>query len=130
MNKENISKVHIGLADFSEPTLLIIGDAAALRWLADGFASQQLIDLSGSSLLMLHGISLFFELADKSEIIQIEKDIRLRVSLLESIKFAGVLQALAASNAPAHAYLDLAENNAGINVIASKDEYNADEVFI
>ena len=33
--------LHVGMADFAEPTLLIVGDARSLVWLADYIDAQQ-----------------------------------------------------------------------------------------
>lgn len=34
--------MHIGLADFAEPTLLILGDSVSLNWLADCIEARQI----------------------------------------------------------------------------------------
>ncbi|MGQ0593349.1 MAG: hypothetical protein ACT4QB_12085 [Gammaproteobacteria bacterium] len=38
--------------------------------------------------------------------------------------FAEQLRALAASESPAHAYLDTESNNAGVEIVVSKGEYD------
>ena len=38
--------LHIGIADFAEPTLLLLGDQDSLVWLADQMEAEQSIDLA------------------------------------------------------------------------------------
>lgn len=125
------STMHIGLADFAEPTLLILGDAASLNWLADRVESRQSLDFTGSPFVRLVSVSLLFEPTegDGSFSRQNAKFVW-KVSPSESQKYAEQLRALAASEIPAHAYLDSMANSAGVEVVASTGEYTADAVFI
>jgi hypothetical protein len=129
MNETTIT-LHVGLADFSEPTLLLLGDAAALNWLADRIAIRQSLDLSTSSFVKLHGVVVKLEAVDDGELCQRKKSFTWRISPNESQQFVQQLRMLAASDIPAHAYLDPASNSAGLDVMASKGEYIVDDIFI
>lgn len=123
--------MHVGLADFAEPTLLILGDAGSLNWLADHIESRQSLDFTAAPFVRLVNVSLLLEPTegDGSFSRQSAKFIW-KVSLSESQRFAEQLRALAASEVPAHAYLDSMANSASVEVVASKGEYIADAVFI
>ena len=123
--------MHIGLADFAESTLLILGDAASLNWLADCIETRQLIDLARSPLAKLVSVGLMIVPTDNAGSLSRNDTLfKWKVSRLEAQQFAEQLRALAVSEKPAHAYLDPEANNAGVQIIASQGEYNADAVLI
>lgn len=130
MMKEH-SMFYIGMADFSEPTLLLIGDEFSLRWFADqinagceiqfgelpNFVRQSKIDLrlipsASSGRLTRQGNAFNWEITEA-----------------EALQFAQQLRELADSASPAHAYLDPEINISDIQVVASKGEYNPQAVF-
>jgi len=119
--------MHVGLADFAEPTLLILGDVGSLNWLADRIESRQSLDFAAALFVRLLSVSLLLEPTegDGGFSRQGAKFIW-KISLSESQKFVEQLRALAASEVPAHAYLDAIANSAGVEVIASKGEYSTD----
>lgn len=123
--------MHIGLADFAEPTLLILGDAASLNWLANYMETRQSIDLAVSPFVKLVSVSLVIAPTDDEGSLS-RKDTRFewKVSPVEAQQFAEELRALAVSENPAHAYLDPKANSAGVQVIASQGEYSAEAVFL
>ena len=121
------STMHIGLADFAEPTLLIIGEAASLNWLADCLGTRQSIDLATAPSVRLVRIDMIIAATDDE--CSLSRNGRLfkwKVSPLGARQFAEQLRAVAVSEKPAHMYLDVYANNAGVQVIASKGEYTAD----
>lgn len=123
--------MHIGLADFAEPTLLILGDAASLNWLADCIEMRQAIDLSASPVVKLVNVGLVIAPTDdEGSLSRNDTLFKWRVSPLEAQQFAEQLRALAVSEKSAHAYLDPKANNAGVQVVASQGEYSGDAVFI
>lgn len=123
--------MHIGLADFAEPTLLILGDAASLNWLADCMETRQSIDLTTSPLVKLVNVGVTIASTnDEGSLSRTDTLFTWTVSPAEARQFAGQLRALAASEKPGHAYLDSKANHASVEVIASKGEYCADAVFI
>jgi len=123
--------MHIGLADFAEPTLLILGDEASLNWLADCIETRQSIDLATSPLVKLVNVGLVIApTEDEGSLSRNNTLFNWKVSPLEAQQFAEQLRALAVNERPAHAYLDPAANSAGVQVIASQGEYIGDAVFI
>lgn len=122
--------IHIGLVEFSEPTLLLVGDAAAFQWLADCIESRELLDFSKISSIKLVNVGLIIcPVEGGSDLCQVAAEFILKVSPLESEQFASQLRALASKEGPAHAYLDCESNTSDVPMVASKDEYLADTVF-
>jgi hypothetical protein len=122
--------LHIGLADFAEPTLLILGEAASLNWLAERIEARQSFDLATAPVVKLANVRLLLEPTDNAGTLTREgKKFVWKLSLSESQEVAAQLRELAASHVPAHAYLDPKTNSAGVEVVASKGEYS-DAVFV
>lgn len=123
--------MNIGLADFAEPTLLILGDAASLNWLASCMETRQSIDLATSPFVKLVSVGLVISpTGDEGSLSRNDTLFKWKVSPLEAQQFAEQLRALAISEKPAHAYLDPRTNSAGVQVIASQGEYSAEAVFL
>ena len=123
--------MHIGLADFAESTLLILGDAASLNWLADCIETRQSIDLATSPFVNMVSVGLVVAPTDaEGSLSRNDTLFKWKVSPLEADQFAEQLRELAVSQKPAHAYLDPKSNDAGVQVIASKGEYSGDAVFL
>lgn len=122
--------MHIGLADFAEPTLLILGDAASLNWLADCIEMRQAVDLSTSPLVKLVNVGLTIAPSDDGILSRNDTLFELKISPLEAQQFAEQLRALAVSKRSAHAYLDPRSNSAGVQLVASLGEYSENAVFL
>ena len=123
--------MHVGLADFAEPTLLILGDATSLNWLADYIESRQSLDFAAVAFVKLVNVGLLLDsTAGDGGVNRHEAKFNWKVSLPEAQQFAEQLRALAASEVPAHAYLDSAGNTSGVEIVASKGEYSPDTIFI
>lgn len=123
--------MHIGLADFAEPTLLILGDAASLNWLADCIEARQSIDLSTSPFVKLVRVELVIAPADDEGSLSRNGALfKWKISALDAQQFAEQLRALAVCEKPAHAYLDPKAKGIDVQLIASHGEYSADAVFI
>ena len=122
--------MHIGLADFAAPALLILGDETSLNWLAGCIATRQSIGLATSPLVKLVSVGLVIAPTDAEGSLSRSNTLfNWKVSRLEAQQFAQQLRALAGTGKPAHAYLDPNTNSAGVQVIASQGEYR-DAVFI
>lgn len=122
--------MHIGLADFAEPTLLILGDSVSLNWLADCIEARQSIDLATSSFVKLVNVGLMIVPSDdEGSLSRSDVLFEWKVSSSEAQQFADQLRALAAGDKPGHTYLDSKANSAGVEVIASKGEYSANPVL-
>jgi hypothetical protein len=131
MNTDSPS-LHIGIADFAKPTLLIVGDASSLLWLATSIQERRtgrLADLSSS--IKLKNVDLRLSHAnDEGRLERRSGVLDWTISPLEARKFADQLRALATSEGPGHAYLDTSANDSGIQIVASKGEYDPDTVFV
>jgi len=123
--------MHIGLADFTEPTLLIIVDEASLQWLAERIESRKFLDFATASSVKLINVSLLLHPVEGGgDLSRHEAKFEWKVSPLEARQFAEQLRVLAACEASAHVYLDSKPNTSGVQLVASKDEYDASIVFI
>lgn len=123
--------MHIGLADFANPALLILGDPTSLNWLADCIAARKSIDLATSPFVELVSVGLNIAPTDEEgSCSRNDALLEWKISPAEALRFADQLRALAASETPGHAYLDPVDNRAVLEIIASKGEYNAKTVLI
>lgn len=124
--------LHVGMADFAEPTLLIVGDAESLVWLADYIDTQQPIRFAAlSPSVRLVNVDLRLAPSDAGGSLHRSGSVLdWKVSSVEARQFAEQLRTLAASESPAHTYLDTESNNAGVEIVVSKGEYDPSAVFI
>jgi len=123
--------LHVGIAEFSEPTLLLIGDALVLYWLADQIDARQELKLAEMpSLVSQTEVNLRLAPATHSgSLTRKGKAFSWEISADEAKQFAQQLRGLAASPGPAHAYLDPESNTSGVQVVASKEEYDLEKIF-
>lgn len=123
--------MYIGLADFAEPTLLVLGDVASLNWLADGIEMRRPIDLATSPFVKLVNVGLVIAPTnEEGNLCRNDTQFKWQISPMEAQQFAKQLRALAGSESSAHAYLDPKTNTAGVQLIASLGEYSGDDAFI
>ncbi|RYG14218.1 MAG: hypothetical protein EON92_02885 [Burkholderiales bacterium] len=125
------SPLHIGIAEFAEPTLLLIGDAVAFAWLAEQVDARRDIKLAET-----HGVAcqaavdLHLIPATRSgRLTRLSDEFGWEISAIEAQQMAQQLRELAATTSPAHAYLDTQSNMTGVQVVASKGEYDPVKVF-
>ncbi|GAA4333995.1 hypothetical protein GCM10023165_09500 [Variovorax defluvii] len=122
--------MHIGLADFAERTLLILGDATSMRLLAGCIEARESLDLSTLPFVESVNVCVLMKpTGDNSSLDQKDTLFEWRISPLDSHQFAEQLRALAASDMPAHAYLDCKTSGEAVQVMASKGEYEAGDVL-
>lgn len=123
--------LHIGIADFAEPALLLLGDADSLAWLADQIEAEQDIDFASLAnvvrQLNFNLRILFMERGDGLS--RREAAFVWEVSAAEAQRLAAQLRSLAENMSPSHAYLDPTPNLAGVQVIASLGEYDPGKIF-
>lgn len=120
--------LHLGLADFAEPTLLILGQSASFVWLGAQIASRRDIVLERH--LPKRQISLrFVPTAQNGRFFQQNQAFEWQVSEAEAKTVAGQLEGLARANLPANAYLDPDTNTTGVQVVASCGEYEPTKIF-
>ena len=125
------SVLHIGLADFAEPTLLLIGDENSLTWLAQQIDARRDLKLAEMPKIVRQtGISLHLIPAiHRGRLTRLEKAFNWEISSAEALRLALQLRELAISPVPAHTYLDSESNTADIQVVASRGEYDAAKIF-
>ena len=125
------SVLHIGIAEFADPTLLLIGDATSLCWLADQIDARRDIKLAEmTGFVHETKIGLHLVPATRSgSLTRLGDAFDWEISAVEAQQFAQQLRELAAGASPAHAYLDPESNPADVQVVASKGEYDPVKVF-
>lgn len=125
------SWLHIGIADFAEPTLLLIGDANSLSWLAEQIDTRRDIKLGE-----MHGIVRqtrgglhLIPVIHSGRLTRLGDTFDWEISAVEARQLAQQLRELAVATSPAHAYLDSESNITNVQVVASKGEYDPEKVF-
>lgn len=125
------SWLHVGLADFAERTLLLIGDANSLSWLAEQIDTRRDIKLTEMhEIVRQTGVGLRLIPAIHSGRLTRQGDVfDWEISAVEAPQLARQLRELAMATVPAHAYLDPQSNTTDVHLVASKGEYDAEKVF-
>jgi len=128
---QEASLLHIGIADFAEPTLLLIGDAQSFSWLADQIDARRELDFAEMpSLVSRTDVNLrLVPTMQTGRLTRRANVFGWEISAIEAQQFAQQLRGLAASTSPAHAYLDPESNVAGVQLVASMGEYDQSKVF-
>lgn len=123
--------LHVGIAQFADPTLLLVGDATSLRWLADQIDARRDIKLAEmTGLVHVRKIDLHLVPATHGgRLTRLGDAFGWEISAVEAQQFAQQLRELAAGTSPAHAYLDPESNTADVQVVASKGEYDPEKVL-
>ena len=126
MTMTNSASLLIGIPEFSEPTLLILGDEESLRELSDHIASRRDIAMASLAPKVWSSVPLHLEptRASQGKLQYQGESLVWQISESEAREFAHQLRTLATSPIPAHMYLDPPENPAGLEIMASKGEYS------
>jgi hypothetical protein len=122
------SQIHVGIPNFTDPTLLLIGDAEALRWLSGEISARRAIVLgqqSGANRATLRIVPA----KSKADFSRNENAFTWPISAEEAEQVALQLSALADSQRPAHAYIDPVVNPGGVQIMVSMGEYDPSRVF-
>ena len=122
-------EIDVGVLDLAEPTLLLLGDAVAFRWLATELVALHALVLGGQRAGARRASLHILPVELGSELSCQGNDFFWRLSSSEAEKISRQLSALADSPRPAHAYLDPATNSAATQIVASFGEYVADRVL-
>lgn len=125
------SWLHIGIADFAEPTLLLIGDANSLSWLAEQIDARRdikLAEMDGIVRQTRVGLHLIPAI-HSGRLTRLDDAFDWEISAVEARQLAQQLKELAVATSPAHAYLDPESNITDVQVVASKGEYDPEKVF-
>lgn len=123
--------LHVGIAEFSEPTLLLLGDALVLHWLADQINACHVLRLAEMpDRVRQIGVDLRLIPGTQSGSLNLKGHVfAWEISANEAEQFAQQLRELADSIGPGHAYLDPQLNTSGVLVVASKGEYDPERIF-
>ena len=123
--------LYLGIADFAEPTLLLVGEANSLAWLAHQIETRRDIDFSKvPNVVPQPGFDLrVLPTAGDGSLMRKDKSFVWEISAQEASFFTLQLRELAASASPAHTYLDPHVNAAGVQIVASLGEYEPHRIF-
>lgn len=123
--------LNIGIADFNEPTLLLLGDAKSLAWLAHQVEAGTEMDFAKTP-----GVSLQIKFAlhlqttpQGGGLKREEQSFVWHMTPIQGQRLARKIRGLADSKTPAHAYLDPEPNLADVEVVASMGEYDPATIF-
>lgn len=120
--------IHIGLVEFAEPTLLLVGEASSFSSLAEQIAGRREVMLHCASIK--DHVSLCFLPATLGDRLVRQGDrFEWQISEPQAQSVARQLRELAASDRPAHAYLDPLANESAFQIVASLGEYDPAKVF-
>ena len=122
--------MQIGLADFAEPTLLVLGTKESLMALADILEKRQPTDLGTLDFIKLVNICLaMVPTSNSGSLGKSGERFTWQISTEEVGHFAEQIRALADHPGGAHIYLDPHVNAAAVQILISKGEYGAGTVF-
>ena len=120
--------LRVGLVNFHEPTLLLIGDASSFTWLAGQLEIRCPLLLEAEPGNEIRSLSI--EPSQREgRAFRSGPVLKWQISAHEAVLAAGRLRELAAHPSPAHAYLGPEFAEAGVQIVASKGEYDPARVF-
>jgi len=121
----------VGIVEFADPALLLIGDAQSLSWLADQIDARRELNFAAiPSYVSQIDVSLRLAFTmQNGHLVRQGNVLDWEISSVEAQQFAKQLKELAASTSPAHAYLDPESNQSGLQIVASIGEYDPKKVF-
>lgn len=120
--------LRLGLVEFAEPTLLLIGQPPDLAWLAIEVGSRRAFTIRGAS--TRSPVSLHLVPTEQAGCLTRQGSaFEWRLTIAEATVVADQLRELAAAEKPAHAYLDPAANLAEVQILVSFGEYEPSEIF-
>lgn len=124
-------RITVGIVEFVDPTLLLIGSKPALYELADLFAAEAAeFHLRAKALLNSIGGELSLHpSAQQTRLLKAGNRIDWFISSADAKAYAELVRAIADSDKPSHAYLDVSQG-APLDIVVSKDEYDPNTVFL
>jgi hypothetical protein len=127
MASQKYNDIRLGVVDFLDPTLLLLGEVESFKWIADEINKKHSIVLENS---IKNGVSLKFIFSVQGgELHEDGHAFEWELSPAEATVVASQLRELADSKRLAHAYLDPLRNNTGIQIVASIGEYDGALIF-
>jgi hypothetical protein len=127
--KTDQHSLRAGLVDFADPTFLLLGESEAFDWLAKQLEARRAVALDGVPGKDLARLSIV-PTAQEGRVSREGPVLEWHMSSSEAVLVARQLRELATSSSSAHAYLDSARNFTGVQIMASKGEYDPERVFI
>jgi phosphotransferase system HPr-like phosphotransfer protein len=121
--------IQVGLPDFAEPTLLLLGSASSFRLLANQIRHQEEVAVGAKGPIGRQARLQIVPASDFSEMSRTENSFKVRLSPADAEQIARQLIELANSQKPAHAYIDILTSDSETQIIASLGEYVAEVVF-
>lgn len=125
----NQHNLRVGLVGFADPTFLLLGEASAFNWLAEQIESRCVVTLDcepdKDPVRLLIAPS-----KNEGKVSKVEGTLEWLVSARDAVLFSQQLRQLAENPSPAHAYLDVEKNLAGMQIMATKGEYDPSRVFL
>ena len=119
----------VSLPGFAEPTLLLIGGAAAFQCLADGLSARHELILGESQLGNRCAVLQIVPVENQGQLSRQGERFTWQILFSEAKGVAQQLSALANSPRPAHVYIDPPVNLSGVQVLASMGEYEPGEIL-
>ena len=127
--KNDQHSLRAGLVDFADPTFLLLGGSESFDWLAEqieGRCAVALDAVQGKDLARLSIVPT----AQEGCISREGPVLEWQMSSSEALLVSRQLRELATSSSSAHVYLDPASNLTGVQIMASKGEYDPERVFM
>jgi hypothetical protein len=126
--KSEKPEFRVGYVEFATPTCLLLGSTDSFSWLADQIRNRNAVVLDCVGAVPFARLSI--RPSDGTGCLVVARDtLEWQISAGEAKLASEQLIGLAANPAPSHAYLDPNSNLTGIQILASKDEYDAADVF-
>jgi hypothetical protein len=126
--KNQPSGLYLGVVDFDDPTLLILGKPDSFLWFAAQISARRAFTLEGGP-GESHASLRFVPTEGSGLLTRQGNAFEWQISALECKQVVEHLESLAARDDPRHAYLDPAFNEAGVQVTASINEWDASHIF-
>jgi hypothetical protein len=120
-----------GLVDFADSTFLLLGESDAFYWLADQIEGRSAVAVEGVPSKGIARLSIVPTTKEGQEgrVSRAGLVLEWQMSSSEAVLVSQQLRELATGSSPAHVYLDPACNLAGVQIMASKGEYDPERVF-
>lgn len=126
--KKDQHNLRAGLVDFADPTFLLLGEPESFDWLAEQIEGRCAVALDGVQGKDLARLSIV-PTAQEGRVSREGSVLEWQMSYSEAVLVSQQLRELATSSSSSHAYLDPASNLAGVQIMASKGEYDPERVF-
>ena len=125
----NQHNLQVGLVAFPDPTFLLLGEFNAFHWLAEQIEGRRAVVVESAPGKDLVCLSIVPSDQD-GRAVRAGSSVEWQISASEAALVSNQLRELAASSSPAHAYLDPESNLTGMQIMASKGEYDPARVFV